>query len=366
MPCTVREPLAHPPVHPLPGPSARRSLLCCPRVRALLASLLIALPTAAGAAAPPAAPAAPTTFITFGTGSTAGLYYPTAESLARIVNDAHIGLRIGARATGGAVFNVQAIQQGAMQMAITQNNIAYFAYRGTGIPVFEGKPTRELRGLATLYPEVVHLLVRKDSGIRSPADLKGKVVDVGAIGSGPEQDAIAVLGVYGLKLSDLKSAVRTNSGDAVNLLRDGKIDAMFYTVGLGSAAIQEAMQTAPVTVLPLDREHIERLIAERPYYTSAQIPAGAYPHVDQALPTVAVEALLVASSRLPEEQVRKFMDVLFQQKLQQFLQDTPNPNLRSSFRLDRALLAMPLPLHPGAAAFYRSVGVDMSKVPVAD
>ena len=328
---------------------------------ALLAGLCVAPPATAAVTA-----AAPTAFITVGTGSTAGLYYPTAETMARIVNDSHIGMRIGARSTGGAVFNVQAIQQGAMPMAITQNNIAYFAYRGTGIPVFEGKPTRDLRGLATLYPEVVHLLVRKDSGIRSPADLKGKVVDVGAIGSGPEQDAIAVLDVYGLKLSDLKSAVRTSSGDAVNLLRDAKIDAMFYTVGTGSAAIMEATQTAPVTVLPLDGEHIQRLLDRYRYYTSAQIPAGAYPHVNQAIPTVAVEALLVASSKLPEEQVRRFMQLLFQEKLQQFLHEVPNPNLRSSFSLERALPAMPVPLHPGAAAFYRSAGVDMSKVPVAD
>lgn len=303
---------------------------------------------------------AATTFITMGSGSTAGLYYPTAEGIAKIVNDAGIGVRIGARSTGGSVFNAQAIQSGALQMAIMQNNIAFFAYRGEGIEAFNGKPTKDLRGLATLYPEVLHILARKDANIHSPADLKGKSVYVGDIGSGPEQDAIAVLGMYGLKLSDLKSAVRGSSGNAVNLLRDGKIDAMFYTVGIGSAAITEAAQTTPITVVPLSEEKIAELHKKYPYYTKTVIPANAYPNVDTSTPTIAVKATLVASSKLPEDEVYKIMQLLFKTKLQSFYGDIQNPNLKKYFKLDNALDGMPIPLHPGAVKFYREVG---EKVP---
>lgn len=312
----------------------------------VLFSLVLALPASAA-----------TSFITVGSGSTAGLYYPTAEGIAKIVNDAGIGVRMGARSTGGSVFNAQAIESGALQMAVMQNNIAFFAYRGQGITAFAGKPTRQLRGLATLYPEVLHVLARKDVNIHSPADLKGKTVYVGDIGSGPEQDAIAVLGMYGLKLSDLKSAVRGSAGNAVNLLRDGKIDAMFYTVGIGSAAITEAAQTTPITVVPIDQATIARLHAKYPYYTGTVIPAGAYPHIEGSTPTIAVKATLVASAKLPAAEVENIMNALFKQHLDAFYNDIPNPNLKKYFKLDNALDGMPIPLHPGALAFYKAQGI---------
>jgi TRAP transporter TAXI family solute receptor len=315
---------------------------------ALLLGLLLAAPSMAA-----------TSFITMGSGSTAGLYYPTAEGIAKIVNDANIGVRVGARSTGGSVFNAQAIQDGALQMAVMQNNIAYFAYRGEGITAFAGKPTKDLRGLATLYPEVLHILARKDSGVHSPADLKGKTVYVGDIGSGPEQDAIAVLGMYGLKLSDLKSAVRGSAGNAVNLLRDGKIDAMFYTVGIGSAAIVEAAQTTPIDVVPITPAKIAALHAKYPYYTGTVIPAGAYPHIDTNTPTIAVKATLVASDKLPAAEVERLMTTVFKTHLQNFYNDIPNPNLKKYFKLDTALDGMPIPLHPGAVAFYKSVGIKV-------
>lgn len=302
---------------------------------------------------------AATTFITMGSGSTAGLYYPTAEGIAKIVNDGKIGVRMGARSTGGSVFNCQAIQDGALQMAVAQNNIAFFAYRGEGIKAFEGKPTKDLRGLATLYPEVLHILARKDANIKSPADLKGKTVYVGDIGSGPEQDTIALLGMYGLKLSDLKSAVRGSSGNAVNLLRDGKIDAMLYTVGIGSAAITEAAQTTPITVVPISEDKIAELHKKYPYYTKFVIPADTYPNVTSATPTIAVKATLVASSKLSNEEVDKIMTLLFKTKLDAFYNDIQNPNLKKYFNLDEALNGMPIPLHPGAVAFYKSAGVDV-------
>ena len=305
-----------------------------------------------------ASPAAATTrFLTLGAGATAGLYYPTAETLAKIVNDAKLGLRVGVRATGGSVFNAQGLQDDTLQLAILQNNVAYFAYRGDGIAAFANKPARHLRGLATLYPEVLHIVARKGAGIASPADLKGRTVYVGDIGSGAEQDAIAVLGVYGLKLSDLKTAVRGNAGNAVNLLRDGKIDALLFTVGVGSAAIAEAAQTTPIEFVPIAPAKIAELRTRYPYYSGTAIAADAYPGVGTATPAIAVQAMLAASDQLPAADVERLMHTLFGTQLKAFLADAPNPNLKASFKLENAVDAMPIPLHPGAVAFYRSAGV---------
>src|SRR5699024_5863064 len=109
--------------------------------------------------------AAPATFITIGSGSTSGLYYPTAVGIAKIINDADIDLRANARSTGASVFNANAIGAGSMQMGMMQNNIAYYAYHGTGIAAFKDKPIQNLRGMVALYPESIHILARKDAGI---------------------------------------------------------------------------------------------------------------------------------------------------------------------------------------------------------
>ncbi len=324
------------------------------RAGALFRAAMLALSTLLLCAT---APAASTRFVTLGAGATAGLYYPTAETMAKLVNDAKLGVRVGVRATGGSVFNAQGLEDDALQLAILQNNVAYFAYRGQGIAAFANKPARHLRGLATLYPEVLHIVARKGTGIGSPADLKGRVVYVGDIGSGAEQDAIAVLGAYGLTLADLKTAVRGSAGNAVNLLRDGKIDALMFTVGIGSAAIAEAAQTTSIEFVPIAPAKIAELRARYPYYSGTAIGAGAYPGVDTATPAIAVQAMLAASDRLPAREVDRLMHTLFDTRLKAFLDQVPNPNLKASFKLEHAVEAMPIPLHEGAVAFYRSVGV---------
>ena len=305
--------------------------------------------------------AQPTTFITIGSGSTTGLYYPTSVGMAKIINEANIGIRANARSTGGSVYNAGAIQSGEQQLALAQNNIAYFAYHGTGITAFQDKATTELRSLAALYPEIIHILARKDANIGSPADLKGKRVYVGDVGSGTEQDTINILGAHGVTLDDLQSAVRGSAGSAVGLLRDGRIDAMFYTVGLGSAAIVEAAQTAPITVVPISSDKIAELHGEFAFYSGFTIPQGTYPGLDEDVSTVTMKAMLVASADLPEEAVHEVMNLLFKDKLDTFYNDVPNPNLKKYFKVEEALEGVPIPLHPGALKFYQEAGVQVAE-----
>jgi TRAP transporter TAXI family solute receptor len=303
--------------------------------------------------------AAPKPFVTIGWGSTTGLYYPTAVGIAKIVNDAGIDVRANARSTGASVFNAKAIGDGQLQMGLMQNNIALYAYKGEGVAAFAGKPITTLRGLATLYPEVVHILARKDADIKTLADLKDKRVYVGDVGSGTEQDARNIMGAYGVTMDDLKSAIRGSAGDAVNLLRDGRIDAMFYTVGVGAAAIVEAAQTAPVTVIAISPEKIKELHEKYSFYTPITIPGGTYPDLPDAVTTVTLKATLVGSSELPEEAVYEFMKTVFHDKLQAFYDDIQNPNLKTYFKVDTALEGMPIPLHPGAVKFYKEEGVSV-------
>ncbi|MGO1500611.1 MAG: TAXI family TRAP transporter solute-binding subunit [Marinobacter sp.] len=302
---------------------------------------------------------ASTAFIYIGSGSTAGLYYPTAVGIANIINEAGVNIRTYVRTTGASVYNCGAVGSGELQMGLTQNNIAFYAYNGRGVKVFEGKPLKKLRGLTVLYPEVIHILVRKLAGIRSISDLRGKRVYVGDTGSGTEEDVRHVLTAFGLTIADFRAAVRGNSGDAVNLLRDGQIDAMFYTVGLGTSAISGAVESGDVELLDIPADTIRELREEFPFYSALTIPARTYPGIDHDTSVVTLKAMLVGSSELTDDVVYRFMNTIFGEHLDKFRDNARNPNLQKYFKLGTALEGMPIPAHAGAIRFFREQGVDI-------
>ncbi|HLQ86608.1 MAG TPA: TAXI family TRAP transporter solute-binding subunit [Salinisphaeraceae bacterium] len=301
---------------------------------------------------PRIAPAA-TAFINIGSGSTAGLYYPTAVGMAGIVNDADVNMRAYVRVTGASVANCRQVGSGELQMGLTQNNIAFYAYNGQGVDAFAGKPEEDLRGMIMLYPEVIHILVRKLAGINSIADLQGKRVYVGDFGSGTEQDVMNLLAAYDMTSDDFRVAVRGNAGDAVNLLRDDQIDAMFYTVGVGAAAIIDAMRSGRIDLLDVPAEKVEKLHDRYPFYTPLVIPAGTYPRIDHEVSAVTLKAMLIGSAALDADVVHAFMNTVFDRNLDKFYGIAQNPNLRKYFELETALQGMPIPMHAGAARFFR-------------
>lgn len=314
------------------------------KAKTVLVALVLVGALAAGASAQAG-------FITIGSGATTGVYFPIATGVARMINDANLGYRANARSTGGSVFNIGAIQSGELQMALVQNDIAYYAYRGQVVEAFRGRPTPKLRGMAVLYPEPVHILARSDRNIRSVADFKGKRVYVGDVGSGAEQNSIQVLEAFGLKVEDLAEPVRGSATAGAQLLQDGRIDGMFYTVGLGNAAITQAALTAPVTFLGLEPARIAQLRQKYPFLTAFTIPSGAYRGLNAPVVTVTVLAQLATSTDIDTSTVYNVMRLLFDEKLADFKKI--HANLERYFDLERSLDGMAIPLHAGAQLFYR-------------
>jgi len=307
--------------------------------------------------------AAATAFINIGSGSTSGLYYPTALDMARIINKGDCDIRAYVRVTGASIDNCRLVSRQELQLGLTQNNIAFYAYNGQGIAAFKDKPSKDLRGLLMLYPEVIHVLVRKTANIKHITDLQGKRVYIGDFGSGTKPDVQNILSVYDMTTDDLRLAVQGNAGDAVNLLVDGQIDAMFYTVGIGSKAITDALETDQIDLLDIPKAAVDTLRSQFPFYTALTLPAGTYPHVDRDLSAVTLKAMLIASAQLPATTINTFMTALFADHIDQFRAIARNPNLRRYFRLNTALDGMPIPLHDGATAFFREQNIE---IPQAD
>lgn len=295
-------------------------------------------------------------FLTIGTGSTTGVYFPVGTGMAKMLNDSGNGLRANARSTGGSVFNMTALGTGELDMAIVQNDTAYYAYKGNGISAFEGKPNNKIRSLAVLYPEVLHVIARKDAKINSIADLKGKRVVIGDLGSGTEQTAKQVLEAYGLKFDDLGQALRVSPAQGISLMQDKRADALFYTVGVGASAISQIAQTVDVNLVPVSGNQAAKLLKEYPFYVRYNIPAKSYKGQGATVPGVAVQATLVTTTAANEDTIYKAMKAIFSNEA---ALKALHPSLATNYSKEKAIKGLPAPLHPGALKFWKEMGLNV-------
>lgn len=296
------------------------------------------------------------TFLTIGTGSTTGVYFPVGTGMAKMINDDGAGLRANARSTGGSVFNMNALASGELDMAIVQNDVAFYAYKGTGISAFEGKANNKVRSLAVLYPEVLHVIARKDAKINSIADLKGKRVVIGDLGSGTEQTARQVLEAYGLNFDSLGQALRVSPAQGISLMQDKRADALFYTVGVGASAISQIAQTVDVNLVPVSGNQAAALIKKYPFYVRYNIPAKSYKGIGATVPGVAVQATLVTTSALSDDTVYKAMKAMFSNEA---ALKALHPSVANNYADAKAVKGLPAPLHPGAVKFWKEQGLNV-------
>ena len=216
-------------------------------------------------------------FFRIGTGGTAGTYYPVGGMIANAVSQPG-KIVATAQASNGSLANVNAIAGGSMEAGLSQSDVATWAFTGTG--AFEGKPkVTDLRMIANLYPESVHLVVKKNSGIKTVADLKGKRVALDEPGSGTLINARMVLAAYGVKESDIKPEyIKPNQ--AGDKLKDGALDAFFFVGGAPAGAIAElASSGAGIELVPISGGPAEALRKSSPYFAVDNIAANTYKDV---------------------------------------------------------------------------------------
>ena len=259
-------------------------------------------------------------FFTIGTGGTAYTYYPVGGMIANAISKPPgsrecgkggscgvDGLIASAVSSRGSVDNVNAILSGLRNSGFAQSDVAYWAYTGTG--TMEGKePAKELRTIAALFQEHIHLVALADSGINSVADLKGKRVSLDEPGSGTRVDAKLILAANGLEVDDVQAeALKGNA--AAEALRNGKIDAFFVVAGYPTGAIVELASAADIKLVPIAGAGAEKLVNEFGFAQS-DIPAGTYEGVDTTS-TVAVGAQWFTSSKEDEELIYNITKALW-------------------------------------------------------
>ena len=233
-------------------------------------------------------------FIHIATGGTAGTYYPIGNSIADLIDRDVKGVSASAQSTGASVANINMLASGQVEMAIVQNDIAYYALNGTEL--FENK-VENLRGMASLYPETCQFVTLDGSGINSITDLKGKRVAVGAQGSGVEGNVRQILKVYGMTYDDI-SPQFLSFAEASAALRDGTVDVACLTAGYPTASVKDIASQKQIRLISLDSDKIDALIAEYPFYTRTTIPANTYEGFSAEVNTVSVMAILVVTDKM--------------------------------------------------------------------
>jgi len=295
------------------------------------------------------------TFVTIGTGGVTGVYYPTGGSICRLVNKGRKthGIRCSVESTGGSVFNINAIRTGELDMGVAQSDWQYHAYHGTSKFAKQG-PFKELRAVFSVHPEPVTIVARKDAGVKDLLDLKGKRLNIGNPGSGTRATWEVIEKALGWKRSDLKLATEFKSAEQAQALCDNKIDAFFWLVGHPSGNTKEATTTCDAVLVSASSPAIAKLVKENSYYRWATIPGGMYRGTPNDVKTFGVGATFVTSTATPDNVIYNVVKAVFE-NFDTFKKLHPAfANLKKEEMVRDSLSA---PLHPGAAKYYREVGL---------
>ena len=290
--------------------------------------------------------------LSIATGGTGGVYYPMGGGLAEIINKNVEGYSASAEVTGASVENMGLVATGDADLAIGLADTVAQAQTGTGR--FDGQQLEMIRGVASLYANMVQIVTLDGSGINSLADLKGKRVSIGAPGSGTEVNAAQILEANGITYDDIEEQ-RLNFNETADALANGDIDAGFWSVGAPTSSILNLATSQKIKMIPLSEDEIAAARKANPIFASTKLPGGIYNGVDSEVAVVGVPNVLVASSAMDEELVYKITKAMFEH-IADLRAVHPAANQTT---VEFTLNATPIPLHPGAIRYYEETGANI-------
>jgi TRAP transporter TAXI family solute receptor len=281
---------------------------------------------------------------TLASGPESGQYARFGAALIDAVAKAAPNVKLRQRTTQGSVENALLLARGEVDYAIIQSDIAARAIAGDA--AFAGGATfANLRAVGSLFPEAVHIVVRADSPIRDVGELRGLRVDLGPSASGTYINALAVLGVHGIRPADLAEAAQDGPDKAIERFRRRQLDAFFVTIAAPAPPLQDLAARAGMRLLPLKTASIDRLVRENPGLVALTLPANTYPGQTAAVAAVAVTALLVATSDAPDSEVERVVDLVFVRMPAQAAGSAQTYKVAKQ----TALKGITIPLHPAAS-----------------
>lgn len=280
--------------------------------------------------------------VTIATGGASGPYNILGTTMGEIYST-EFGINSRTQTTGASVENLNLMSQEKIEMAFVMSDALSQAINGE--ESFK-EPIENVSQIANLYPNVVQIIAKKDSGIKTIEDLVGKRVAVGDQNSGVELNARALLDGHGITYDDIQVDY-LGYAEAADGLNAGTIDAAFLTSGLPNASVLELSETAGISLVSIESENVEKIAKEHPYFISYEIPAGTYGN-EEPIKTAAVPNALVVRNDLSEDDVYKLTKTFFEN-----LEKLSNSHQAAKeITLENAQEGLIAPLHPGAQRYY--------------
>jgi TRAP transporter TAXI family solute receptor len=297
-------------------------------------------------------------FFAIATGGTGGTYYPLGGLLAQALTERVPDVVVTGQAGNASVANCNLIKDHQIESAFVQNNVAFSAYEGKD--QFAGKPVKNLRGIASLYPETIQIVARADSGVNSLKDMKGKKLIPGDRGSGTEVDTLNILTAHGLTYKDFAGVDWLGFSGASQRLQDKQADITFTTAGWPTAAITELAMSTNIVLVPIDEAMINKITKTHAFYSKVVIPKGTYKGMTADVATITTMAQWVVDEQVPEQLVYNLTKALWEKGKdgQSGADVMAKVHAKGKdVQLKTALSGMAIPLHPGAAKYYREKGL---------
>lgn len=282
---------------------------------------------------------APEREIRIATGSPTAVYYAIGNALARLIDEEMPGTKARVLVTAASAENVQLIEKGQAEIGFSQADVLVSG--GTSVP--------SMVALARVYDDLLHLVVRADSPIRTLEDLRGKRVSIGAAGSGTVVTVRRLFTVAGLAKPGAVDKQQLGLDDSVKALTSGQIDAFFFSGGLPVSGIKELSATSKTRLIDLSKWAGDLRKAYSDVYVVRDVPTSAYQM--PAVATVGVPNLLVVSASMPDDEAYELTKLLMTRR------DVLASAHPAAERLDirSAIATEPVPLHPGAARYYQGI-----------
>lgn len=260
------------------------------------------------------------------------------------------GLIAVALTSQGSVANLAAIGNDSIESGFAQADLVYSAYQGEGI-YFRRAKQGNLRVLANLYPETIHLVVRRGSGISNIGELAGKRVSIDRTGSGTRFNAEIILTAYGLRMNQIR-VVEVDPGEAADMMVRDQLDAFFLISGQPAPTVGDLTDREIAEIVPLSGRQIEGALRRHQFFSRDIIPAWTYRGVPET-ETLSIGMQWIGPESLDPNLVYELLRSLWHPQNRKVL--NAGPAMAQRIRLGTALLGVSVPLHAGAERFYREM-----------
>jgi len=297
------------------------------------------------------ASAADKIFLTLASGSPGGAYYPLGGGMSVVVQKTVEGFRCASESTGASVENSRLVGSGDSDMGMVMGSVGYNASQGKA--PFEKK--YDIVALFQMYPAPQHLVTTAQSKIKTIADLKGKKVSIDVPGSGCSTMAKIILEEAGFDLAKDLTIANLSQTESVQALKDGVVDAVFFNFAYPGSAVMDLAATRDIVLVPMDQKLADKILKKYPYYVKIVIPGKTYSKVDQDVLCLGDSNVMIANKKMKDDVAYKIVKAIYSNvKEGQYALINVHP-VAAQLPPQNAINS-PLPLHPGAAKYFKEVG----------